>query len=405
LGHAGPTILQIIPNLDTGGAELSTIEIAEAIVAAGGRALVATNGGRLAHLVAAAGGHLRSLDAATKNPFKMIRNAGSLGEMIRAENVSLLHARSRAPAWSAFIAARRAGIPWVTTYHGAYAEKGRAKRLYNSVMARADRVIANSGYTGRLVAGRYGTGDERIRVIHRGVDLEKFDPSNISPERVQALISAWRIDPGRRVIIQAARLTSWKGQRVLIDAAGILKRSGDLDGAVVVFAGDEQGRSGYRDDLAARATSAGVSGDVRFAGHVADIAAAFRLAHVAVIASVEPEAFGRTATEAQALGCPVIATRIGAPPETVLGADERGVSEATGWLVPANDAVALADRLREAMSLQGEERDALGRRARAHVAASFTLDAMKLATLNVYDELLGTDLARKFSASRAASRV
>jgi glycosyltransferase involved in cell wall biosynthesis len=399
LRPAHPTILQIIPHLDTGGAELSTLEVTDAIVRAGGRSLVATEGGRLARDLAAAGGKVITFPAATKNPLRIIANARALRGIIVEEGVSLVHARSRAPAWSALLAARRSGIPFVTTYHGAYGERGPFKRLYNSVMARADLVIANSGYTARLIETRYGTDSSRIRVIHRGVDMTHFDPSRIGAARTDRLRREWGIAPGQRVILHAARLTGWKGQRVLIDAVGELDRAGCLGNTVLVLAGDNQGRTGYRAELLARARALGVDDRVRIVGHVADIAAAFAIAYVAVVASIEPEAFGRAATEAQAMTCPVIATNIGAPPETVIGVGPEGLDTATGWLVPPNDAPALAASLAAVLGLDPETRARLGARARSHVAEHFTLAAMKTATLAVYDELLGTSLASRLAAA------
>jgi len=404
VGRASPTILQIIPRLDTGGAELSTVEIADAIAAAGGRAIVATEGGRMSGRIAEVGGELHRIAAATKNPVRILANAARLQRIIAQEHVDLVHARSRAPAWSARIAARRAGIPFVTTYHGAYGEHGRLKRLYNGVMASADRVIANSGYTARLIQARYGTETQRIRIIHRGVDMRAFDADIIAPCRIQKLRDAWQIGPHERIVLQAARLTSWKGQSVVLQAAGRLAAKDALGPIVFVFAGDDQGRAAYRDQLVRQAGELGLSDFVRFPGHVADVAAALAAAHVAVVASTEPEAFGRAATEAQAMRCPVIATNIGAPPETVIPAGAEGIGEATGWLVPPGDPAVLAEALGRALALTEQERSALGTRARAHVAANFTLDAMKRATLAVYDELLGTDLAGRTPRSLCATK-
>jgi len=397
-----PTILQIIPSLDTGGAELSTAEIAEAIVDAGGRALVLSEGGRLAERIANAGGEVISFPASTKNPLRILANARRLKELIGKEKVSLIHARSRAPAWSALLASRRAHIPFVTTYHGAYAEAGPVKRLYNSVMARSDRVIANSNYTASLIASRYGTARQKIRVVHRGVNIEQFNAAAIDRQRIEHLRREWRIEPDRRIILHAARLTAWKGQKVLLEAAGRLASNGNLGQIVLVFAGDDQGRVDYKNELVERASALGIAEHVRFPGHVADMAAAFSAAHVVVVASIEPEAFGRTATEAQALGCPVIATDIGAPPETVLAMRDGEDGVGTGWLVPPGDPEALAKCLDRALSLSESERRALGIRARANVAANFTLSAMKQATLAVYDELLGSSLATAGSGEKAA---
>jgi glycosyltransferase involved in cell wall biosynthesis len=404
LGRTSPTILQIIPRLDTGGAELSAIEITEAIVAAGGRAIVATEGGRMVGRIIEVGGELYELAASTKNPAWILGNARKLQALITKEAVDLIHARSRAPAWSARLAARRARIPFVTTYHGAYAERGSLKRLYNSVMASADRVIANSGYTAGLIRSRYNTAPEKIRIIHRGVDMRVFDPDAIGSQRIQELRAAWQLRPDQRVVLHAARLTSWKGQSVVVEAAGHLARQGRLDGYVLVFAGDDQGRTGYREALGRQAEALGVSEAIRFPGHVADMAAALAASHIAVVASTEPEAFGRAATEAQAMCCPVIATDHGAPPETVIPVAHHGLDGGTGWLVPPGDAGALARALDEAMALDAAERLDLGRRARRHVAGNFTLAAMKRATLEVYDELLGSRLVDRFDAVKNESR-
>lgn len=391
-----PTILQIVPELDTGGAELSAIEIADAIVRAGGRALVLSEGGRLAPRIAASGGEFVPFAAATKNPLRLLWNAEAIRRMIAREGVDLVHARSRAPAWSALIAARRAGKPFVTTYHGAYNERTRLKRAYNAVMAKGDTVIANSNYTKRLIIDRYGTPADRIRVIYRGVDGARFDPAAVADERKAALRARWGVAPDVPVVLQPARLTAWKGQSTVIAAARLLEAQGRLGRAVIVLAGDAQGRSSYRQRLEDEIRAGGLNGKVILPGHVDDIPAALAVAHLAVVASIEPEAFGRVATEAQAMGCPVIATDIGAPPETVLAPPKAAAHEATGWLVPPGDAEALAAAMAEALSLDPDARAALGARARARVLEQFSLEAMRRDTLDVYDRLLGTRLRASY---------
>lgn len=388
-----PTILQIIPELDTGGAELSTIEIAEAIERAGGRAIVLSEGGRLVQRLRDTGAELQFFPAAAKNPVRLWWNSRRIAEVVRRDGVDLIHARSRAPAWSALLAARNTGLPFVTTYHGAYNEHSPAKRLYNSVMARGDVVIANSHYTADLIRMRYGTPLPRLRVIYRGVDDRWFDAAKVAAQRVADLRKAWGVPPGGRIILNAARLTRWKGQSVLIEAARLLHVQDRLGHGVVMLAGDAQGRGRYQRELEREAAKAGLSERVRIVGHVNDMPAAFLAAHVAVIASIEPEAFGRAAAEAQMMGTPVIATDIGAPPETVLSAPRVGAGEATGWLVPPNDAARLAQALVAALTLSPAERKAMGARAQAHVARNFSLEGMKQQTLKVYDGLLGTHLA------------
>jgi glycosyltransferase involved in cell wall biosynthesis len=401
---ARPTILQIIPQLDTGGAELSTLEITEAIVRSGGRALVATEGGRLECGVTKAGGEIVRLAAATKNPIGMLGNARALQRLVRSERIDLLHARSRAPAWSALLATRRVRTPFVTTYHGAYAEQGPLKRLYNSVMARSDIVIANSDYTANLIRTRYATSPERIRVIHRGIDPTRFDPAAIDSARMAALRKQWGIATDTRVILHPARLTGWKGQMTVVAAAGILHSRGLLRDAVVIFAGEAQGRDGYLRTLRERIATLDLNSQVRLVGHVEDMPAALCLAHVTIVASTEPEAFGRVTVEAQSMGSPVIATRIGAPPETVLAEPSSRPSRITGWLVAPGDAAMLAGRVAAALSMSAQEHSDLGKRARLHVLDHFTLDAMKRETLRVYDQLLGSDLAQRFANGKPVEK-
>lgn len=383
-----PTILQIVPTLETGGAERTAIDVAAAIVAKGGRALVASEGGRMVPELVAVGGEPIAFPAATKNPLAMIANIGRLAALARAEGVDLIHARSRAPAWVALGAARRLGLPFVTTYHGAYKERSRFKNLYNSVMARGDVVIANSEWTGRLVAARHPFAAGRIVAIPRGSDLTGLRPESVAPERIAALRAAWKVPAGARVVLQVARLTGWKGQKVLIEALARLDRAGHTD-LVAVLAGDAQGRDDYAAALKAQAAAAAGLGDrVLLVGHCSDVPAALRLADVVAVASTEPEAFGRAAVEAQAAGVPLVATDLGAVSETVLAPPEVPEAARTGWRVPPDDADALAAGIASALALGEGARSALAARAWEHVASRFSLAQMTDATLHIYDTLL-----------------
>lgn len=386
-GIAGKTVLQIVPALDAGGAERTTVDVAAALVAAGARALVVSRGGRLVAEIEAAGAEFIPFPAATKNPARILINAERLRRLALRETVALIHARSRAPAWSAFAAARRAGLPLVTTYHGAYKPGGPLKTWYNSVMARGDAVIANSRFTARRIEASHPVSRGRITVIYRGTDLARFDARTIAPERIAALRAAWGVPEGRRIVLLAARLTGWKGQAVLIDAAARLAAEG-LEDVDFVLAGDPQGRSDYVADLKARIGRHGLQDCVRIVGHCADMPAADAAACVVAVPSTEPEAFGRSAVEAQALGAPVVVSDLGAVPETVLAPPDAEPDERTGWRVPAGDADALAAALKEALSLTPESRAAMADRARAHVSAHFSLAAMTDATLALYRRLL-----------------
>lgn len=373
---AAPAILQVLPALVSGGVERGTLEIAEALVAAGFRALVASAGGPLVAPLEALGARHVRLPLADRSPLALWRNARALERLVREEGVAILHARSRAPAWSALLAARRTGARFVTTYHGTYNEGLPGKRLYNSVMARGDRVIAISRFIAALVAERHGVGADRLRVIPRGVDERAFDPAAVAPERVAALRAAWAAPEGRPVVMLPGRVTRWKGQGVLVEAMARLP--GD---ALALLVGDAEARPAFRDELVARIAALGLGERVRLVGHARDMPAALLLADVVVHASTDAEAFGRTVIEAQAMGRCVIASDLGGPTETV----EEGV---TGWRVPPGDADSLAAAIGRVLAMPAAERAAAGARARAAVLAGYTTARMQAATLAVYRELL-----------------
>ena len=398
--HAA-TILQIIPRLETGGAELATVEITQAVVRAGGRVFVMSEGGRMASDVTRAGGVIVPFKAAAKNPLRIIANARRMARFIRERGVDVIHARSRAPAWSALMAARATDTAFVTTYHGAYGNRGPLKGLYNSVMARGDLVIANSNYTARLVHERHATDKVRIRLIPRGVDLARFDPAAVAAQRVASLRKKWGAGEGKLIVLHPARLTSWKGQHDVVEAAAQLFRAqGAGRNTAFILAGDAQGREAYVSGLNRQIAQHGLEGKIRLVGHCGDMAAAYAAAHVTLVASTQPEAFGRTSIEAQAMGCPVIVTRQGASPETLLTTQRDGADAATGWIVPAGSPAALANAIAEALILSQRERNAMAKRARAHIRVNFSAEQMQRQTLAVYDECLRSALVRAFDDAK-----
>ena len=366
----------MLPSLVSGGVERGTLEIAEAQIAAGFRAFVASAGGPLVPALEALGARHLTLPLDTKSPIGIWRNASRLAAIARAEGIDILHARSRAPAWSALLAARRAGARFITTYHGTYNEGFPGKRLYNSVMARGDRVIAISRFIAGVVRDRHGVGDDRLRIIPRGVDEHRFDPAVVAPDRVAALRAAWGVVPGRPVVMLPGRVTRWKGQSVLVEAMAHLP--GDAQALLV---GDAGGKAGFRDELQARIAALGLGGRVRLVGHAADVPAALLLADVVVHASTDAEAFGRTVIEAQAMERCVIASDLGGPTETV-------EEDASGWRVPPGDPVALAAAIARVLAMSPEQRACAGARARAAVLAGYTTTRMQAATMAVYRELL-----------------
>jgi glycosyltransferase involved in cell wall biosynthesis len=386
------TVLQVVPELDAGGAERSTVEIAAAIIAAGGRALVASRGGRLERELEALGAEFFPMPVHAKNPLTIARNALRLAQIAGAQKVDILHARSRAPGWSAFIAARRAGIAYVATYHGAYSSNSPLKKFYNSSMARADLVIANSAYTASEVRRLYRVGDDRLVAIARGADLLRFDPAAVSAARIAEAGRAFGAAPEDFVILAPARLTAWKGQAVAVEAFGkLLAASGETDHFRLVLAGDQQGREDYRRSLQGKVDALGIDRKVRIIGHFEDMPAAYRRADIVVAPTTRPEAFGRVAVEAGAMERPVIASSIGGHIETVVDGE-------TGLLTPPGDVDSVVSAL---MRLCGNPglRQAMGAAARRRVASSYSVAAMQLATIEAYSSLLAR--RRAISSGRA----
>lgn len=376
--QASPTILQLIPALETGGAERGTVDMAIAIKAAGGQPLVISAGGKLAAELDQAGiEHQVWPSIKSKNPFKIRTNAKKLEALLKERRVDLVHARSRAPAWSGYWAAKATGVPYMTTFHAAYNFGNKLKRWYNSVMAKGARVIAISSFIRQHIIDNYPTDPAVIRLIHRGIDVNKFDPLAVDSSRLAALRQAWNVPDGAPILLLAGRLTRWKGQRVLIEAMAYLK---DLS-VVAVCVGDDQGRTAYRQELETLIKELGLTDKVRLPGDCRDMPAANALASLVLSCSIEPEAFGRVIIEAQAMGKPVIVSQIGAVAETV----EAG---GCGWTVPPGNAGALAAAIRFALNLPPAEHQLLSHQARAFVVANYTKEQMAAKTLAVYNELL-----------------
>lgn len=386
---AGRTILQIIPELTGGGAEQAVLDIAAALAAVGARPLVATSGGRLIGKLEAKGGIWHPFPAQSKNPLRLPMLRHRLAQLIEAEGVALVHARSRAPAWLAHGVAKRAGIPFVTTYHGIYSGRSSLKRFYNSIMAKGDVVIANSAFTAAHIRHIYPKADAKIEVIARGIDLSAFDPQNVAPERVAALRQAWGVGATDRAILLPARLTPRKGHRTAVAAAARLMAAGEAE-IKFIFAGDEQGHAPYLRDLDGAIAANGLAEHVRRVGPCADMPAAMLAASVVIIPSSEPESFGRVAAEAQAMGTPVVVSRHGALPEVVLTAPDVPETAITGWQIATGDAAALAAAIRAALALNADQRAALAARARANVEERYGLALMQAQTLAVYAALVAS---------------
>lgn len=381
-GKAGPlTVLQVLPRLDMGGVERGAVEIARAVVEAGGRALVAAEpGGRLLTRLEGVGGELVPGPFASKNPLTLRANAARLARIIREEGVSITHARSRAPAWSACWATRRLGVPFITTWHGVYGASNPLKRKYNSVMGRGRPVIAISDFIADMIRDLGAAPEEAIRVVPRGADMNYFSEEVVGAERAIAAANAFGVveDP-RPIVMLPGRISPWKGQEDFIDAA-IRFRARRGSEALFLIVGDGSPEMVKR--LGDRIRAGGAEDVARLVGGTDDMPAALKMASVAVSASTQPEAFGRVAVEAQAMGRPVIATDHGGARETV----EPG---RTGWLYSPGDVEALTDAIEAALSMEPSERAHMGMAGRARAANRFSVAAMQRATLAIYEEAAG----------------
>lgn len=369
--------MQVIPELGAGGAEQGCIDVAAAIVRAGGKAIVISNGGyRIGELARVGAIHI-NMPVESKNPVVMWRNIGRLKRLIRKHKVNIVHARSRAPAWSAWRACKGTDARFVTTCHAPYNISGEVKRLYNGSIANGEIVIAISEYVSKYLQNNYRIEPERIRIIHRGIPLERFHPTAVTPERMVTLSREWRIPDGSNIVMLPGRITRWKGHHVLIEAMAQLGRTD----VFCVMIGADQGRDEYRKELEDAIAEKKLGEFVRIVNHCHDMPSAYMLSTVVVSASTDPEGFGRIPVEAQAMGRPIIATDHGGAQETIV----RGQ---TGWLIAPNDPAALAQALNEALALEPAQRAILATRSMAHIAANFTKEQMTDKTLAVYAELL-----------------
>lgn len=377
-------ILQIIPSVNMGGAERSCVDIAVAIRDAGGKAIVVSNGGVWASDIARKGGEHISLPVHSKNPWVIWKNAKKLADIIRQYDVDIVHARSRAPGWVAYKACEMTDAAYMTTFHAAYKYKVELKRRYNSVMAKGQRIIAISQFIANHIVENYGVDPSIIRLAYRGIALEKYHPTSVNAERMVNMSKKLSLPDDRPIILLPSRLTRIKGPNVLIEALAHLKNK---EVHCAIF-GAKPENSHYQEELSDLAQDLGVAGMIRMHGPCNDMPAAYRLASVVIACSVVPEGFGRMAAEAQAMGCPVVATNIGAVPEVVLDGK-------TGWLVPPDDPIALAGAIDEALNLTASQRASLATAAMAHVANSFSIENMCASVLSTYQELMAEKSSKK----------
>ncbi len=385
-----PVVMQILPALENGGVERGTIDIAKALKKADFTPIVVSGGGILVYQLREAGITHIELPVASKNPLTIFLNIERIVNLIAEYGVDVVHVRSRAPMWSAYFACKKTGTKLVSTVHGTYSLNLMGwkifplKRLYNSAMLKADRIITVSNFIKEYLVENYRKKNQefpaeilnKISVIQRGVDLKYFNIEKISQSRVVNLITQWHLPEDRKIIILPARFTAWKGHEFLIEALKKVQRD-----FCCVMVGSDHGHKIFRKKIEAAVVAAGLEGKVKVVGVCKDMPAAYAVAHVAVCSSVKPEAFGRVAIESQAMGRVTIATKIGGALETVI--DGR-----TGFLVDVGDVEKFAALIDGALHFTEEEANVIGNLARKHVEENFSNEKMCDETLKIYRELI-----------------
>jgi glycosyltransferase involved in cell wall biosynthesis len=382
------TVLIVVPSLDVGAADAGALGLVRVLAAAGHRVIVASRAGRLVTDVTAAGAEFVPLDLASHNPAVMLRNAAVLVRLARERRCDVIHALGRAAAWSAFIAARLSGIPFVTGWYKGFREQNLFKHMYNGVMARGDRVAAVSEQLAHLIHDRYGTPWERIAVVPIGIDFERFDPAGVTRARAEAMRHAWGVRPDTKVILITGRILRRKGHHVVVRAMQRLKAMG-LKNFLCVFVGEDRGHTRYTGELWDLVLTTGTMDVIRMAAPVADMPAAYAVASVVVSAAVQPEGLQRAILEAQAMARPVIVSDLATGSDGVLTPPAVPESRITGWRCIAGDDASLAAALLRLFAMPEHVRAAMGARGRDWVLGHFAAATVAEQTLRLYRDLAG----------------
>ena len=377
-------VLQVIPRLDYGGAEIGCYDLAHYLSEQKSKSYIATSGGKLTKYINKKKVKLFKIPVHSKNPILMILNIFILSLIVLFYRVNVIHVRSRAPAWSCYFAAKITRCKLVTTFHGTYNFNSSLKKYYNSIMLKSDCVIAGSNFIFKHISENYPEHVPKMKkflVIFRGINTEYYDPNNINKKERTKFFAKLNIEPGKKIILMPGRLTEWKGQELLIESLNILKNNFGYKNFVAIILGSDQGRDTYKKKLERLVEQHRLNNDVIFLEHANSMPVAYSIANVVVSASIEPEAFGRVAVEAQSMGKPIIASNIGGSKETIL----KGKS---GFLYESNDPRHLAKTLNAVIQLDHEILDKIGSEGRKNITKKYDVEAMCDSTLREYKKLL-----------------
>jgi glycosyltransferase involved in cell wall biosynthesis len=377
-------VLQVIPKLGFGGAETGCYDIAHYLAEKGCGSFIATSGGQLLKFVKKKKVKIFRLPVHSKNPFIIIINIIILSILIIFNNINIVHARSRAPAWACYLACLITGRKFITTFHGTYNFKSNIKKFYNSIMLRAKLTIAGSNFIFNHISENYSeylSRKKKLRVIYRGINTDYYNQKNISILKQERLKKDWELFPNRFTILMPGRLTNWKGQEKLIEALNILIEDYNNSNFQTIILGSDQGRKVYKKKLVNLVQRYRLGQKIIFVDHCKEMPLAYSLADVVVSASIEPEAFGRVSVEAQAMGKPIIASNLGGSKETI-------IKNKTGFLYKHDDPRDLAKTLNTVIELDQDTLNSIGNEGRKNVTKKFDVEAMCDTTLREYKKLL-----------------
>ena len=377
-------VLQVIPKLGYGGAETGCYDIAHYLPENNCKSFIVTSGGELLKFVDRKKVKIFRLPVQSKNPFLILINAFILIGIILINNISLVHARSRAPAWSCLFATKITGRKFVTTFHGTYNFKSNIKKVYNSVMTRADLIIAGSNFIFSHIKKNYSkylNDKKKLMVIFRGINVDYFDPTTKIESDEKKLLKKWDIDKDKKIVLLPGRLTSWKGQEVFIEAINLVNIELGYEAFYAVLLGSEQGRDLYKKKLIRLSEQYRLSKQIRFIDHCRDMALAYKVSDIVVSASTEPEAFGRVAVEAQSMEKPIIASNIGGSNETI-------INEKTGFLFEAGNAQSLSKKILKILYMDETHLKSIGAEGRKNIVQKFNVEKMCFSTYSEYKRLL-----------------
>ena len=377
-------VLQVIPKLGYGGAETGCYDIAHYLPENDCGSFIVTSGGELLKFIDKKKVKIIKLPVHSKNPLIIFINFLALVGVILINNISIVHARSRAPAWSCLLAAKITGRKFVTTFHGTYNFKSKIKKFYNSVMVRSDLIIAGSNFIFSHIKENYTKyldAKKRLLVIFRGINVDYFDPTTKLDSDEKKLLKEWQIEKDKKIILLPGRLTGWKGQEVFIEAVNLVNIELGYEAFHAVILGSDQGRDLYKKKLIRLTEQHRLVNQVKFIDHCKDMALAYKVSDIVVSASIEPEAFGRVAVEAQSMEKPIIASNIGGSNETV-------IDEKTGFLFESNNAKSLSIKILKLLSMDQASLQSIGKEGRKNIIQKFNVEKMCFSTYSEYKRIL-----------------